>query len=435
MYIAKQTSIGTALIRFDPRRRAGATLKQRIRQLSQYVATEERRLSIRQRARRRDDQRGFELAMEVIACNLLVAAMVEHSTRLAVPRSHEAMWGRGRYRDRIYGQHFLSALDLLEKLELIVQVAKGYRYSPRATQPTTVVPSAALPTYLPLGQTNWSDFEYTQADEPIVLKARKTNHGAEPASIDYEDTAATRRWRRQVRTINAALRAAPISIAGAYDTVAILDRDGQPIEPYRRSLRRVFNNDSWSAGGRLFGGFWMTMRRVDRFRLIRIGSEEIANVDYSSLFPRLAYVRAGADQPVYDLYDILGDGNYRDGWKRLTNALLFAAKPLRGWPEDAAKEFPKGTKLKDAIDSIRQRHAPIAPLFERGLGFELMRHESDLLISVVTGLFKQGITALPLHDSVLVARPHAERAKTFMEQEFMHRTGASRAFVRIDFGQ
>jgi hypothetical protein len=64
-----------------------------------------------------------------------------------------------------------------------------------------------------------------------------------------------------------------------------------------------------------------------------------------------------------------------------------------------------------------------------------MRHESDLLVSVVMALLKQGIAALPLHDSVLVAKSHAEIAKTAMEQEFMHRTGSSCAFVRIDFGQ
>ena len=81
-------------------------------------------------------------------------------------------------------------------------------------------------------------------------------------------------------------------------------------------------------------------------------------------------------------------------------------------------------KLRDAVEAIKRKHAPIAKLFERGLGFQLMRHESDLLVSVVTALFKNGITALPLHDSVLVARSHAETAKTFMEQEFVHRTGS-----------
>ena len=98
--------------------------------------------------------------------------------------------------------------------------------------------------------------------------------------------------------------------------------------------------------------------------------------------------------------------------------MLFARKPLGGWPTDAREEFPSGMKLRDAVEAIKRKHAPIAKLFEQGLGFQLMRHESDLLVSVVTALFKNGITALPLHNSVLVARSHSEMAKTFMEQEF-----------------
>jgi hypothetical protein len=68
-------------------------------------------------------------------------------------------------------------------------------------------------------------------------------------------------------------------------------------------------------GGRLFGGFWMTMERDERFRLLRIAGEPVVNVDFSSLFPRLAYVRARAAQPDADLYDVAGDGSCREGWK------------------------------------------------------------------------------------------------------------------------
>jgi hypothetical protein len=176
----------------------------------------------------------------------------------------------------------------------------------------------------------------------------------------------------------------------------------------------------------------MTMERTERFSTMRIDGEEIANVDYSSLFPRLAYVRAQAEQPDGDIYDVTGDGTCRDGWKVLINAMLFATKPLGGWPTDARGEFLTGVKLKDAVAAVKHKRAPIAKLFERGLAFQLMRYESDLLVSVVTALFKNGITALPLHDSVLVAQSHAATAKAFMEQDFMRRTGASRAFVKVD---
>jgi hypothetical protein len=418
----------------DPQRRAARPdLKASIETFIRHLEAEERRLEIRTRARRDLDRRNFRLAVEAIACNLLVAAMIASDATLSRPRSHAAMWSRGRYHTPVYGQHFLDVLDLLAKLNLIEEITRGYRYSPSAKQPTTIRATPKLSRHLPLGLTDWGAFRRDEEPEVIILKPEKDEDGrAQP--IDYKDSSRTAKWRREMRTINVWLTAAPITIIEDGHRAIRLDNNGQPIEPYRRTLRRVFNNEDWNAGGRLFDGFWMTMRRTERFRTVRIAGEEIANVDYNSLFPRMAYARAQAEQPDGDLYDVTGDGTCRDGWKKLINAMLFATKPLGGWPTDARRELPTGMKLRDAVQAIKLKHAPVAKLFEHGLGFQVMRHESDLLVSVVTALFKNGITALPLHDSVLVARSQANLAKDFMEQEFMLRTGSAGAFVKVDFG-
>jgi hypothetical protein len=164
---------------------------------------------------------------------------------------------------------------------------------------------------------------------------------------------------------------------------------------------------------------------------IRIDSEPVADVDYEQLFPRLAYVRAGAEQPEGDIYNVIGDDSGRAGWKKLLNAMLFSDGPLKNWPEETLKHFPKGTELRDVIDALRQKHTPIEHLFGTGLGFQLMRIESDMLISVILHLFKKGITALPLHDAALVAKSCAPTAKEVMQAEFSHRTGSSCAIVSI----
>jgi hypothetical protein len=114
------------------------------------------------------------------------------------------------------------------------------------------------------------------------------------------------------------------------------------------------------------------------------------------------------------------------------NAMLFSDGPLKNWPEETLEHFPKGTKLHDAMDALRRKHTPIAPLFGTGLGFQLMRIESDILITVITHLFKSGVTALPLHDAVLVAKSHARTAKEVMQAEFQLRTGINRAIVSIE---
>jgi hypothetical protein len=428
-------------VQFDPQRRAASPdLKASIATFTRHIEAEERRREIRKRARRDIDQRNLRLAVEAIACNLLVTAMIAPDATLSVPRGHDTMWGKGRYHSPVYGQHFVGILDLLADLKLVSEIRKGYRYSSTANRQTTIRITPKLSHYLPLGMIDWGALRREQEPEVIVLNPPKHGNDDDDDNdgrvyrLDYKDTAQTTKWRREVRAINAWLAAAPITVLEDDHRAIRLDKGGQPIEPYRRSLRRVFNNADWNAGGRLWGGFWMNMERTERFRTIRIGGEEITNVDYSSLFPRMAYARAQAQQPEGDLYDVTGDGTCRDGWKKLINAVLFETKPLGGWPTDAREALPPGTKLRDAVAAIKRKHAPIAKLFERGLGFQLMRHESDLLVSVVMALFKNGITALPLHDSVLVARSHAETAKRFMEAEFRHRTASARAFVKVDFG-
>jgi hypothetical protein len=155
-------------------------------------------------------------------------------------------------------------------------------------------------------------------------------------------------------------------------------------------------------------------------------------VDYQQLYPRLAYTRAQAEIPEDDFYDVAGDGSSRDGWEILINAMLFAERPLGNWPEKARECFPEGMKLREAVKLIERKHRPIIHLFGSGLGFQFMRSESDMLIAVVSHLFKIGVPALPLHDAVLVAVSHAETAKEVLEYEMALRTGSRRATVKIE---
>lgn len=263
------------------------------------------------------------------------------------------------------------------------------------------------------------------------MKEGKDDDGR-AATIAFGETANTRQLAGQMRRINEFLHSADIEVTGQ-NTGLSLGKDGQVIAPYRRSLRRIFNNANWQHGGRLAGGFWMGMERAERFERIRIDGERIADVDYRQLFPRLAYVRAGRPQPEGDIYNVAGDGSGRDGWKRLMNAMLFADGPLRNWPEGTLQHFPSGTKLREAIEMLAEHHAPIADLFGTGLGFQLMRIESDMLIGVITHLASLGVTALPLHDAVLVAESKADVAADAMQAAFSMGTGSSCAIVSIEF--
>lgn len=418
---------------FDPQYRARTpALLSSIKEFATWLAQQELEREIRVRSRTVSARRSFNLAVEALACNLLLLGAVEGKTALAVPRSHGFIWAKGRYANPVYGQHFLDLIDLMAKLRLIAKISKGYRISAKVKAPSLVAATSRLADYLPVKSFDWRSVRRIEEPEVIILKEGKDEDGrSEP--LNYSDSSNTRQWRGQIKRINDWLQDADIEFANAMPRLRV-GQDGGLIVPYRRAVRRIFNNAKWQHGGRLAGGFWMSMKREDRFQKIRIDGEPVADVDYQQLFPRLAYVRAQAEQPDGDLYDVAGDKSGRDGWKTLLNAVLFAEGRLGNWPKGSLQHFPEGTKLRDATDLLRQKHAPIAHLFETGLGFQLMRIESDILISVLTHLFSNGITALPLHDAVLVARSHADTARDTMQHEFTLRTGSRCAIVSVDFG-
>lgn len=413
---------------FDPQFRAKADdLRAAIKELGDLLTVHELTNGLRKRVRKLPDKKKFYLAVEALACNLLLLKATGSDSKLAVPRSHGFLWQGGRNSNLVYGQHFLDAIDLLASLQLIHKGRKGYRFSAKSKMASLIAPVERLSHHLPLAPADWRSVHRIDDPALIILKEGKDENG-HAAVINYRETSHTKLMAGQVRRINKSLHDADIEIINS--SGVSLGKDGQIVAPYRRSLRRIFNNANWRHGGRLAGGFWMSMERAERGR-IRIDGEPVADVDYDQLFPRLAYIRAGAEQPEDDIYDVTDVDGKRAGWKKLMNAMLFSDGPLKNWPKETLEHFPKDTKLRDAIDALRQKHKPIAALFGTSLGFQLMRNESDMLISVITHLFKSGVTALPLHDAVLVAISHAQLAKETMQAEFRHRTGSSCAIVSI----
>ena len=423
-------------IRCEPRwRAADPSLQTALANFQTYLETNE----CRQRIRRADDAATFRLAIECIACNLLALSIAAPERPLAIPLANAASQVAP-----IFGKPARKVIDLMIGLGLATKI-KGYPFR----GPSTIRATRKLRKYIPLGKANWGAL-HLQDDRHVVMLNKRTDDASDgdddAATIRARRvTAETEQWIRKVtaemHAINAAIRGAPIDCDGSA-TVHIAERPAKAtaslVTLHHRSLRRIFNG-TWDQGGRLFGGFWQTMPRADRFRHIRIGGKSIALVDYGQLFLRLAYAEASVKPPPGDLYDVTGHDASRPDWKRLrdarkklVNALFFRTAPLRQWPGATLDKlaamrdaFPPGTKPSDAINTIKAKHAPIADWFECGHGLRFMRKESDLIAAVTVALFDQGIVALPIHDAVLVAKRHAATAKAVMQDEAKQLTGAN----------
>ncbi len=393
-------------IKFDPQRRAtDAELRKAIQTLVSFLESREDR----KRRRTVRERQAYTLAVEAIACNLIIAELIKPRTEIVVQRGHGSQFGKRRYASPIYGRHFLAALDLMEDLKLI-KAKKGFRYNKRFHGPSTIAARRELAEYLPLGRVKPEAIGSDANRRVLILKASKGDD-EEADLIDYVDTPQTIQLREQIKRLNGWLADAPLELLGTTDSIR------RPIDGTRRTVTRVFNNGSWEEGGRLGGApFWADMPRADRFRLIRIGGHTIVNVDYSQLQPRFAFALAGAPQPERDLYDVTEGGWWRKGWKKLVAAMLYARSRLKNWPRNCRKLFePDPPGLGEALAAVEAKLAPIAHLLGTGIGYRLLKTESDMLLWTLEALHEKGIVALPVHDAVIVDCHHGEVARDAMQ--------------------
>ena len=171
-----------------------------------------------------------------------------------------------------------------------------------------------------------ADFGRHKGQELIVVartekdfrRDAEGNYGPHKKSIwvNYRDTEETRAYRREMERLNDFLDQADIEF--------IPDGLLPKVCPSERTLRRYFSSgesprkDALQRNGRLFGGFWLNLKKGRR-KNIRISGEPVALLDFSSMFVRLAYATVGQEPPQGDLYDLSGvlkgydNEEHRDG--------------------------------------------------------------------------------------------------------------------------
>lgn len=184
---------------------------------------------------------------------------------------------------------------------------------------------------------------------------------------------------------------------------------------------RIFNR-TMDRGGRLYalGSSWQNIPATERPR-ISIDGEPVVELDYSTLHPSLLYAEVGAIPP-HDCYAI---GNWpRPLVKKALLVLINASNLpavrmyLAHCPEMAAlgpaDEQDALHIASRVIGDIKRVHQPIAKFFHDDTGARLMRVDSDLSSAILSKLLRQGIVALPVHDSFLVQARHIDALENAM---------------------
>jgi len=389
---------------------------------AQLLIAESRRPELaRKRPRRADDLTVFEGAVD----SLLSHASREHirgggPVRLSLDK--RVLGKRGRYVSPLYSKQLPRILELLSLPEMaFLKVTKGVRARP-STNPFTGEREVIQQTRFEAGPrlvsrlegVTVADFDVRPGQEVVLLKGTKDDRTGIADLVEYDDTDDTHACRAEVRKINAHLKGASIEYGGT-----------TKVDETERALVRRFTRSSWGCGGRLWGGFWHRLKKSDRLANVRIDGQRVVSIDLNAAVLRFAYAYVGASPPDGDLYssisftDTAGSPRVlpRDVVKKIVASRLNGAKE---WPEEM-REHRAGLPWARVVASLKAAHPALAELFDRDCGQELTFTESEVLVDTLLRLQEQGITALPVHDCIVVAEGcEADAVTTYLDSFKFH---------------
>jgi hypothetical protein len=371
---------------------------------SGYVEAVIRELSPQGRQARSELRKGVATIIPTLMANL----MVLHRTR---PKGSRLVVGLRHLKKTRYDRKGMRRLsDVLGVLEVTGLIhRKPHKFKQLRT---TIIATGRLKHQLVDPAMSLKDVVKAEGEELIRLAARpdvKWKNGRKQPKVptDYDDTAETRRMRRELEEINNFL-------AGHTMTM-----EGDEVPPFRLIryflLKSTSDPITFNQHGRLYGGFWMTLKATERHRL-RIDGEPIADLDYASMFPHLAYAHLGLKAPDGDLYAIPGLEEHREGAKAAFSALLSYRKEMEALPAHVRQQLPPGWNAKRVKQAFADHHPELSGLFERDIGLDLMFTESRILLAAMRELVRQGIPALPMHDGMMVQASMANEAAEAMDE-------------------
>lgn len=406
--------------RFNPYRfAASGTTKGIVREAIGLLTSYEDRFDLRRNKRRPKDQETFEQTVEAILSDLMHGQLLG-GTGIYVTRSNRLLGAKSRYRPPVYSKVFPAILDLLAKPEMGYVEQDIARDVQGASRSTVIRPGPRLLDRIAEREVRVDDLDTHQSGETIILKRSKdpNDYWDEGERLDYQDDDGTARCRAELVEINQWLREADLQfdwtgIAWPHTSIALRDR----------RLRRVFTQGRFDSGGRLFGGFWQQLRKDERRTGLLISGEKAVELDYGQAGARILYGMAGQQPASDDLYHLWGYVQQREGIKRVMSAMIFADKPLERFPQFTRKLFRKGDKIAEVVEAIESKHSLIKDRFHCGIGHDVQFIESQIMVELLLIMKAKRITALPIHDALMVPESAAATAKDAMLSVFQRTTG------------
>jgi hypothetical protein len=346
-----------------------------------------------------------------------------------------------RYQGDIYKfKYRKQSLDILDKLGFITQEKGNWK---KQKQTAVYVHHSLLEYFSHYGTADY----YFKRDELIVLRETFTTPWFKKIkrNLDYVDDDTTNSMREEVESINQMLTQLDVKYMYRYrsrgkdrnrrstinNNNMDVDTSTNPLvsplckDTSYNQIHRIFSHGSFDLGGRMYGAYWINLKKIMR-QGVTINGERCSEVDFNSMHIAQMYALDGyyhsGDYDAYDIPELFAMGVSRDGIKKQTQRMVNKSEPAKSFShcsdETIRKEF-KGLNYATTIKLIEDKHPKIVKHFYSGIGLKLANDEARIMIDVIKQLIKLGIPALPLHDALIVQNRHAKKTQELMQERFL----------------
>ncbi len=253
----------------------------------------------------------------------------------------------------------------------------------------------------------------TSKGDPVVLKTKKDKDNNENGrTIDYEDSAYTRRVRKGLKEYQSFMQEYEIWLE--YE-------NGEMSELPEFSVKRTFNNSCFSQGGRI-SGYWVSIPKGER-KFLRIEDEKCKEYDLEASGLNFLYRRVtGKPCPNKEPYAAEFKGKQIP--RKFSKLYLNVAQNTKknGMHNAYMEELEKRAQKKefnslelswsDFCSAIESKHKPILDyLYQPKIGMETQWCESEFVFICLGKLINEGIPVLPVYDSFIVRELDFDKTK------------------------
>ena len=360
----------------------------------------------RKRSRTAEEYQRFLYVIEYILTEIWKSSFIHPEAECSIHKHNNYYSSNPRYRDpNLTYKMTMAAFDGLQLLNLIVVTKDGY-YDRTKMQGGLTRYRAREELLEMLNEIPEHPAIHLKSNldtETILLRNILDN---KRVLVDYEEDAFTDKARKKLRTINQCFTRHWVDLRILDKDVLALqerlfdDTEKQPVDLTKRTLVRIFSNNSFEEGGRFYRGWWQNVPSEYR-PYITIDSKATSEHDYSQLNPNMIYSVYNKELGSEDAYSRVAGAEHRDVVKQAFNAMFQATTTLERKP-DGIELDAIGMSWRELKEEILKAHKPIKDLFFTGLGNKLQFEDSIIAENIMLQFAKMDAPALPIHDSFIM---------------------------------